>query len=143
MQYSKSVLKALNKNVPRSLTHSALHFPPPLLNRNGFSIAQDFSTVSPPILLPSLLLHASSPYPSPLSVPQRWEKQSGFIKCSSVCLKLCYKKQHSIIKKTDPAALFIFPPLPLSKQLVFNVVSCSFLCSLLCVRKTTAKWLST
>lgn len=42
--------------------------------------------------------------PSPFVCSPDVEKQSGFINCCSVCLKLCYKK--CIIAKTELAAFF-------------------------------------
>lgn len=47
--------------------------------------------------------------PSPFVCSPDVEKQSGFINCCSVCLKLCYKKKLHNCEKTEKlAAFFLF-----------------------------------
>lgn len=71
---------------------------------------------------PLLLLHASSPYPSPLSVPQRWENSLDSLTAALSVSNYAIKKQHSIIEKTGPDAFFICSLLSLN-----NLFSTRFL----------------
>lgn len=119
--------------------------PPPVYH---FPPEKPQTFLSPPILLSlTLSLHlVLPPCIIPLSLPfvcsPEVEKQSGFI--NSVCLKLCYKKQHSIIVKTQPAgfAIFFFLTPALAEQIVFYMFPCSSLVENLLLRKRrTVVWM--
>lgn len=112
------------------------HFPP-FSKQKWFQKSQRHFHLLPfsCLLLPPCIIPLSLPFVCSPEV----EKQSGFI--NSVCLKLCYKKQHSIIVKTQPAAFtfFFFLTPALSKQLVFSVFLCSSLSLLLRKRRTVVR----